>query len=55
VVGVSASTLRTTNAPLIYGVVLVAFLCLVPDGVAGLLRRAAGRWQRWRGAAEVGR
>ena len=51
VVGVSASTLRTSNAPLIYGVVLVGFLCLVPDGVSGLLRRAAARWRRWRGAA----
>lgn len=51
VVGMSASTLRTSNAPLIYGVVLVLFLCLVPDGVAGLLRRTAARWRRWRGGA----
>ena len=47
VVGVSASTLRTSQTPLIYGVVLVLFLCLVPNGVAGLVK-SAGTWLRRR-------
>jgi branched-chain amino acid transport system permease protein len=45
VVGASAATLKTSNTPLVYGVVLVLFLCLVPDGVAGLVRRVGGWWR----------
>lgn len=47
VVGASASTLRTSNTPLVYGVVLVLFLCLCPNGIAGLLR-GIGAWLRTR-------
>lgn len=50
VVGASASSLQTSNTPLVYGVVLIVFLCLFPNGIAGLvrsglawLRRGAGR------------
>lgn len=46
VVGASASTLRTANTPLVYGVVLVLFLCLFPNGVAGLVASARGRLRR---------
>jgi branched-chain amino acid transport system permease protein len=37
VVGASASSLHMSNTPLIYGVVLILFLCLFPNGVAGLV------------------
>ena len=40
VVGVTARSLQTSSAPLIYGVVLIAFLCFFPHGVAGLVNRA---------------
>jgi branched-chain amino acid transport system permease protein len=48
VVGAAASGLQTRNTPLVYGVVLVLFLVLFPNGIAGLLRSAGERWQRWR-------
>jgi branched-chain amino acid transport system permease protein len=48
VVGASASTLRTANTPLVYGVVLIVFLCLFPNGIAGLVRSAGARLQRLR-------
>ena len=59
VVGASASALRTAYPALIYGVVLIVFVGLFPQGVAGLgsgaggwLRRRLGR--RWadRGCAD---
>ena len=31
---------------MIYGVILILFLFLLPDGFAGLLRRLAARWRR---------
>ncbi|HQC95593.1 MAG TPA: hypothetical protein PK306_07785, partial [Aquabacterium sp.] len=49
VVGKSAGALHTRNTPLVYGVVLVLFLVLFPNGIAGLLRSAAAWWRRWRG------
>ena len=50
VVGASASSLRTANTPLIYGVVLIVFLCLVPNGIAGLVSSARARLRRaWAG------
>ena len=45
VVGASASTLRTANTPLVYGVVLIIFLCLFPNGIAGLVASARARWR----------
>ena len=45
VVGVTARSLQTSSAPLIYGVVLIGFLCFFPHGVAGLVNRA-GDWLR---------
>ncbi len=48
-VGASASSLRTANTPLIYGVVLILFLCLFPNGVAGLVASARARLRRARG------
>lgn len=47
VVGATARTLDTSNAPLIYGVILIVFLCLFPHGIAGL---ANGAWARLRRA-----
>ena len=49
VVGKSAGALHTRNTPLVYGVVLILFLVLFPNGIAGLLRSAQAWWQRWRG------
>lgn len=49
VVGASAGALHTRNTPLVYGVVLIVFLVLFPNGIAGLLRSAAAWWRRWRG------
>ena len=50
VVGASASSLRTSNTPLVYGLVLILFLCAFPNGIAGLLisvRAGLGRaWAR---------
>ena len=46
VVGASASSLRTANTPLIYGVVLILFLCLFPNGIAGLVNSARARLRR---------
>ena len=46
VVGASASTLRTANTPLVYGVVLILFLCLFPNGIAGLVASARVRLRR---------
>lgn len=43
VVGASASSLRTSNTPLVYGVVLILFLCLFPNGIAGLVSSARER------------
>ncbi len=48
VVGASASTLQTTKTPLIYGVVLIAFMCLFPNGIAGLVASARARLRRAR-------
>ena len=48
VVGASASTLRTANTPLVYGVVLIVFLCLFPNGVAGLVASGRARLRRLR-------
>ncbi len=49
VVGAAASGLQTRNTPLVYGVVLVVFLVLFPNGIAGLLRSAGAWWRRRRG------
>ena len=46
VVGATARSLQTSNMPLIYGVVLIVFLCLCPQGVAGLVNSAWGRLRR---------
>ena len=54
VVGASASTLGTSNTPLIYGVVLVLFLCLFPTGIAGLIASARARLRRARVAPREG-
>jgi branched-chain amino acid transport system permease protein len=43
VVGTTAHSLHTSNTPLIYGLVLILFLCFNPYGVAGLIDRAWGR------------
>ena len=43
VVGTTARTLQTWNILLIYGLVLVLFLCFNPHGVAGLIDRIRGR------------
>ena len=43
VVGASASSLHMSNTPLIYGVVLILFLCLFPNGIAGLVTSACAR------------
>lgn len=51
VVGMSASSLQTSNTPLVYGVVLIAFLCLFPNGIAGLVSRAVALLQRLRARA----
>ena len=48
VVGASASSLQTANTPLIYGVVLILFLCFFPNGVAGLVSSATARLRRVR-------
>jgi branched-chain amino acid transport system permease protein len=48
VVGVTARSLQTSSAPLIYGVVLIGFLCFFPHGVAGLVNRALDRLRRAR-------
>ncbi len=45
VVGVTARSLQTSNTPLVYGVVLILFLCLFPNGIAGLLG-SVGDWLR---------
>ena len=42
VVGASASALRTPYPSLIYGVVLIVFLSLFPQGIAGLVSSAGG-------------
>lgn len=49
VVGVTARSLQTSSTPLIYGVVLVLFLCFFPNGLAGLLNDAWA-WLRRRRA-----
>jgi len=41
-VGASASALRTPYPSLIYGVVLIVFLSLFPQGIAGLVSSAGG-------------
>ena len=43
VVGASASSLHMSNTPLIYGVVLILFLCFCPNGIAGLVTSACAR------------
>jgi branched-chain amino acid transport system permease protein len=48
VVGASASSLRTANTPLVYGVVLILFLCVFPNGIAGLVASARARLRRAR-------
>lgn len=45
VVGVTARSLQTSRTPLIYGVVLVLFLCFFPHGIAGLVN-GVGDWVR---------
>jgi branched-chain amino acid transport system permease protein len=42
VVGASASALRTAYPSLIYGMVLIVFLMLFPQGIAGLVSSAGG-------------
>ena len=55
VVGASASSLRTSNTPLVYGVVLIVFLCLFPNGIAGLVRSGwAALRRRWPGRSAPG-
>ena len=49
VVGASASSLQMSNTPLIYGTVLILFLCLFPNGVAGLVTSACARLRPARG------
>jgi branched-chain amino acid transport system permease protein len=51
VVGASASSMHTSNTPLVFGVVLIIFLCLFPNGIAGLVRSALARLRRWRARA----
>ena len=51
VVSASASSLQTSNTPLVYGVVLIVFLCLFPNGIAGLVSRAVALLQRLRARA----
>jgi branched-chain amino acid transport system permease protein len=46
VVGVTARSLQTSRTPLIYGVVLIMFLCFFPHGIAGLVRSVGGRLRR---------
>jgi branched-chain amino acid transport system permease protein len=46
VVGAAARTMQTSNTPLIYGVVLILFLCLCPNGIAGLVNSAWARFRR---------
>jgi branched-chain amino acid transport system permease protein len=50
VVGTTARTLQTWNILLIYGLVLILFLCFNPHGVAGLIDRA-WVWLRRRAGA----
>ena len=50
VVGVTARSLQTSSAPLIYGVVLILFLGFFPHGIAGLVNRGWD-WLRRRKAA----
>lgn len=45
VVGASARSLQTANTPLVFGVVLILFLCLFPNGMAGLVS-SGHRWLR---------
>ncbi len=45
VVGATVRSLHTSNAPLIYGAVLILFLCFFPHGIAGLVN---GAWDRLR-------
>lgn len=51
VVGVTARTLQTPSTPLIYGAVLILFLCLCPNGIAGLVDRGLGWLRRARATA----
>ncbi len=46
VVGVTASSLKTSSAPLIYGMVLIVFLSFFPHGIAGLVNRVMDRLRR---------
>lgn len=62
VVGVTARSLQTSSTPLIYGAVLILFLCFFPHGIAGLvnsgwdrLRRAGADRRQARRARDVGR
>jgi branched-chain amino acid transport system permease protein len=48
VVGTSAKSLQTVSTPIIYGVVLIVFLSLFPNGIAGLMASAAARLRRAR-------
>lgn len=48
VVGVTARQLQTSGAPLIYGVVLIGFLCFFPHGIAGLVNGVGDRLRRAR-------
>jgi ABC-type branched-subunit amino acid transport system permease subunit len=39
VVGVTAQSLQTSRTPLLYGVALIVFLSVFPNGIAGLVQR----------------
>jgi len=41
-----AETISRAAPGVIYGVILIAFLFLLPDGVAGLVRRVAATLRR---------
>lgn len=43
VVGATAQSLQTSPTPLIYGVALIAFLSVFPNGIAGLVQRGLYR------------
>ena len=48
VVGVTARSLQTSSMPLIYGIVLILFLCFFPHGIAGLVNGIGDRLRRAR-------
>lgn len=54
VVGATARALQTWNIQLIFGLVLILFLCFNPSGVAGLIERAL-EWMRRQKRKSAGR